>query len=335
MENFLRESFFVPKMCYTFASVFVKKSCLVLLFLLTLISLSKMITTKELQETLRWLREQGMDAQLCDTPVPYYDNPVSCGLPTDAGDVVNGEYMMLPNSLVRSAATIIVPVQGDSMKDAGFEDGDEVHVELNAKVRDGDIVVAYVDGGCTMKAYYEDEMGRHWLVPRNASYDAIEVVEGMSVSIVGKVTRHLRSTPRVGFRDLRESVSNTLARRHQNERVTIEITSKELAALLGQVLDADTMNSTDWIAVYRVLVDKCDLPSGFVAFADYINGLRVPGLPECKAELLRKTDAIYLRPVYQWTAQNAPSVRVSVLEKRVAIARALKSELKLRFSRAA
>lgn len=186
-----------------------------------------------------------------------------------------------------------------------------------------------------MKAYYEDEMGRHWLVPRNASYDAIEVVEGMNVSIVGKVTRHLRSTPRVGFRDLRESVSNTLARRHQNERVTIEITSKELAALLGQVLDADTMNSTDWIAVYRVLVDKCDLPSGFVAFADYINGLRVPGLPECKAELLRKTDAIYLRPVYQWTAQNAPSVRVSVLEKRVAIARALKSELKLRFSRAA
>lgn len=293
------------------------------------------MTQKELQETLRWLREKGVDAQLCDTPVPYYDNPVSCGMPGGVGDVVKGDYMMLPNALVRGSATIIVPVQGDSMKDAGFEDGDEVHVELDVKVRDGDIVVACIDDGYTMKAYYEDEMGRHWLVPRNAAYDSIELTEEMNVHIVGKVVKHLRTTPRVGFRDLRESVANTLARRYNNGPVTIEITHEELATLLSQLFDASDMTSTDWIAVYRVLVDKCGAPSSFVAFADYINGLKVPGLPECKAELLRKTDAIYSRPIYQWTAQNAPSVRVSVLNKRADIAKRLKAELKQKFSHAA
>ena len=36
------------------------------------------------------MRAQGWDPQLCDTPVPYYDGRVPCGIPSGTGDIVRG-----------------------------------------------------------------------------------------------------------------------------------------------------------------------------------------------------------------------------------------------------
>ena len=34
--------------------------------------------SEELKEIFKLLEEQGWNPMLCDTPVPFYDNPVSC-----------------------------------------------------------------------------------------------------------------------------------------------------------------------------------------------------------------------------------------------------------------
>ena len=56
---------------------------------------------------------------------------------------------------------------GDSMEDANLYDGDRVLVLMKQRFRDGDIVVARIGDGYTVKCYYEDDEGKHWLVAQN------------------------------------------------------------------------------------------------------------------------------------------------------------------------
>ena len=131
------------------------------------------MSTNELKEILALLEEAGVDAKLCDTPVPVYDNPVRCGTPADVGDVDLSEYLMLPKKLVGMHPSFIVSVQGDSMRDAGFVEGDRLRIEIDPAPSDGENVLAWIDGGCTVKTLFTDEDGTRWLVPQNDDYDAI------------------------------------------------------------------------------------------------------------------------------------------------------------------
>ncbi len=45
------------------------------------------------------LERQGWQPMVCDSPVPFYDNAVMCGVPNGVGDVVK-ETMMLPKELL-------------------------------------------------------------------------------------------------------------------------------------------------------------------------------------------------------------------------------------------
>ena len=74
------------------------------------------------------MRAQGWDPLLCDTPVPYYDGRVPCGVPTDTGDIVRGEYVMMPLEVAELEPIYTLTVRGDSMKDAGIASGDELRV---------------------------------------------------------------------------------------------------------------------------------------------------------------------------------------------------------------
>ena len=44
---------------------------------------------EELKEVMRLLKEAGIDAQLCDTPVPVSANPARCGWPENLEDGVH------------------------------------------------------------------------------------------------------------------------------------------------------------------------------------------------------------------------------------------------------
>ena len=44
-------------------------------------------------------------------------------------------------------------VSGDSMVDLGIYDGDQVIIKKTNTARNGDIVIAYIDGGYTLKTY--------------------------------------------------------------------------------------------------------------------------------------------------------------------------------------
>ncbi|HJB94374.1 MAG TPA: transcriptional repressor LexA, partial [Candidatus Mediterraneibacter intestinigallinarum] len=78
--------------------------------------------------------------------------------------------------------------KGESMVNAGILDGDMVLVEESNTASNGDMVVALVEDGATVKTFYKEE-GVYRLQPENDFMDPIIVKE---VAILGKVIGVIR-----------------------------------------------------------------------------------------------------------------------------------------------
>lgn len=77
----------------------------------------------------------------------------------------------------------ILKVQGESMINAGINDGDYIIVSKQETARNGQIVVAMIDGNATVKTFYK-ENGYIRLQPEN---DTMEPIIVKDVTILGKV----------------------------------------------------------------------------------------------------------------------------------------------------
>ncbi|MGB5219037.1 MAG: transcriptional repressor LexA [Smithella sp.] len=81
---------------------------------------------------------------------------VCAGLPTSAEEEIRG-IVSFDEYLVRNPETsFLLSVKGDSMMDAGIREKDMVIVESNREPKNGDIVLAEVDGNWTMKYFYRN-----------------------------------------------------------------------------------------------------------------------------------------------------------------------------------
>ena len=115
---------------------------------------------------------------------------VSCGLPQEANAVLE-ESMTLPAAMVGDEELYILYASGDSMVDAGIHSGDMVLVRRQDTARDGDIVVAWVEGeGNTLKRYRRE--GKTIILhPENSAMQDIRVkecrIQGVAVWVFKKV----------------------------------------------------------------------------------------------------------------------------------------------------
>ncbi|MCX8086927.1 MAG: umuDC operon-like protein [Rhodocyclaceae bacterium] len=103
---------------------------------------------------------------------PLAATPVRAGAP-DSIEGAQGDLFLVDRYLIRQPSrTVLVPVKGDSMADAGIYEGDLVVVERDRPARAGDFVVAIVDDAFTLKELALEE-GRFVLKPRNPAYPVI------------------------------------------------------------------------------------------------------------------------------------------------------------------
>lgn len=93
------------------------------------------------------------------------------------------DYFPISIDFVRNRDTFLLKVQGESMINAGILDGDYVLVEERSSASNGDMVVALVEDGATVKTFYK-ENGYIRLQPENDYMDAILVPD---VHILGHV----------------------------------------------------------------------------------------------------------------------------------------------------
>lgn len=117
-------------------------------------------------------------------------NSVSAG-PATAEEEVLLDRVDLNEYLVKKPeSTVLINVRGDSMIDAGIQEGDKVIVDRKATPQLGSIVVAEVDGDFTVKYLDKTKDGRLVLQPGNPNYDPIFPQNEMA--IFGKVTGVIR-----------------------------------------------------------------------------------------------------------------------------------------------
>ena len=110
---------------------------------------------------------------------------VKAGFPSPSEDVLE-TTINLDNFLIQKKdSTYILEVDGDSMIDEGIRDGDMVIAERTEHARDGQIVIAEVEGEFTMK-YFRTSGGKTWLEPANKNFKPIYPKTGLKVCAVIK-----------------------------------------------------------------------------------------------------------------------------------------------------
>lgn len=118
--------------------------------------------------------------------VPLVGN-VAAGEPILAEENIT-DNLVLPTEIVGDNPTFMLAVRGDSMIEAGINDGDYIVVKEQPVADNGDIVVALIEDGATVKRFYR-EKDKIRLQPENSSLDPIIVED---CSIVGKVVAVFR-----------------------------------------------------------------------------------------------------------------------------------------------
>jgi repressor LexA len=110
---------------------------------------------------------------------------VTAGFPAtveeELADTVNLDDLLIKNKPL----TYMLEVDGDSMIDAHIEKGDMVLVEKTNQAKDGDIVIAEVDGEFTMK-YFRKRGEKAWLEPANKNYKPIYPEHSLNINAVLK-----------------------------------------------------------------------------------------------------------------------------------------------------
>lgn len=111
---------------------------------------------------------------------------VEAGFPSAAEEELV-DTMSLDDYLIENKeATYLLEVKGDSMIDAGIQEGDLVIAERKSgEPKDGEIIIAEVDGGWTMK-YFRKSGGKVFLEPANKNYKPIYPEQDLKVAAVVK-----------------------------------------------------------------------------------------------------------------------------------------------------
>lgn len=107
---------------------------------------------------------------------------VAAGEPILAQENIEN-YFPIPVEMLPNNNTFMLTVKGESMINAGILDGDYVLVEEQHTASNGDMVVALIEDGATVKTFYKEE-GVIRLQPENDFMDPIIVRD---VQILGKV----------------------------------------------------------------------------------------------------------------------------------------------------
>lgn len=97
---------------------------------------------------------------------------VKAGFPSLAEETLLDSVSLEDLLISKKGETYMLEVDGDSMIDAHIEKGDLVIAERSDKAKEGDIVIAEVDGEFTMK-YFRMKNGKPWLEAANKNYEPI------------------------------------------------------------------------------------------------------------------------------------------------------------------
>lgn len=114
---------------------------------------------------------------------------IACGTPILAEENIDGYVDISEDFLGMHGEFFALRTQGDSMINAGIEDGDIVIVRKQPDAEIGQVVVALIDEEATLKRYYKDPKNRTFILhPENDEMEDIivdhMVIQGIAVKVI-------------------------------------------------------------------------------------------------------------------------------------------------------
>lgn len=123
--------------------------------------------------------------------LPIFANGVPCGALQEVEGEVEG-YLKLPESFTGKGTFFILKASGQSMVEAGIDDGDYLLIRKQNSAEVGDIIVALVENSVTLKRLKFDEArGKYYLHPENREMEDIYPIEIAVQGVATKVIKNL------------------------------------------------------------------------------------------------------------------------------------------------
>ena len=127
--------------------------------------------------------------------LPFVDGGIKAGFPSPAQDYMDRSLDFNKEIIEHPAATFYARVAGVSMVSAGIDEGDIIIVDRSLEPKQGDIVVAFIDGEFTMKYLdlTERPAGVIWLRPGNPDYPAFKITPDDDFTVWGVVSKVIKN----------------------------------------------------------------------------------------------------------------------------------------------
>ena len=111
---------------------------------------------------------------------------ISAGFPSPADDFKEIRISLDRELVKNQESTFYARVSGDSMIEAGLDDGDLIVIDRSVDPENGKVVVCFIDGEFTVKKIKKKEK-KIFLMPQNKKYKPIEIKDGDELIIWGIV----------------------------------------------------------------------------------------------------------------------------------------------------
>ena len=120
--------------------------------------------------------------------VPYILSRISAGFPSPADDYIENNLSISELLIKNQLSTFLMKTSGESMIEAGINDGDVLVVDRSLEARSRDIVIAIFEGNLTVKRLIIKADGSAILKSENPLYKNILISEYTELEIWGVVT---------------------------------------------------------------------------------------------------------------------------------------------------
>ena len=120
--------------------------------------------------------------------VPYILSRISAGFPSPADDYIENNLSISELLIKNQLSTFLMKASGESMIEAGINDGDVLVVDRSLEARSRDIVIAIFEGNLTVKRLIIKADGSAILKAENQLYKNILISEYTELEIWGVVT---------------------------------------------------------------------------------------------------------------------------------------------------
>lgn len=124
--------------------------------------------------------------------LPFVETGISAGFPSPADDFLELTIDLNKELIKHPSTTFYGKVKGDSMQDAGFNNGDLLIIDKSLQPFDGKIAVCFIDGEFTVKRIKKDN-NFIWLMAENKNYQPIKVTQDNDFIVWGMVTYIIKS----------------------------------------------------------------------------------------------------------------------------------------------